>query len=452
MSARCLAFALFLLAACSCRPREDFSSLPVPTEAQLRWQQMELILFCHFGPNTFSGAEWGDGTEAEDLFNPTDLDCRQWAATARAAGFKGIIVTAKHHDGFCLWPNPESTHTVAQSRWREGKGDVLAELSAACREYGLGFGVYISPWDRHDPRYGTDAYNEAFTRTLADVHGGRYGTVFEQWFDGACGEGPDGRQQTYDWDAFIEVVRRLQPQAMVFSDVGPDCRWVGSETGFAGETNWSTLSPEGFSPGAGAPPLDTLRQGNARGTHWIPAEADVSIRPGWFWRASEDTQLKTVDELMDIYYGSVGRNAVLLLNVPPDSRGRLPAGDSLRLMEFRERRETVFGKDLAAGIRQRSRGTEVSLRFPSRQRFNLVCLQENIAEGQRVAAFHVDILDGGAWKTVAEGTTIGYKRILRLPETVSAEGMRICVDRAYGKPRLLPLSLYLDPFKGDCQK
>ena len=450
MSAHFQALVLFLLAVCSCGPREDFSSRPVPTEAQLQWQRMEMNLFCHFGPNTFSGEEWGSGREPEDLFNPTDLDCRQWAATARAAGFGGIIVTAKHHDGFCLWPNPESTHTVAQSRWRDGKGDVLAELSAACREYGLGFGVYISPWDRHDPRYGSDAYNEAFAKTLADVHSGRYGAIFEQWFDGACGEGPEGRQQVYDWPGFVGTVRALQPQALMFSDVGPDCRWVGNEAGYAGETNWSTLSPEGFSPGAGAPPLDTLRQGNVHGSQWIPAEADVSLRPGWFWRASEDGQLKSVDELMDIYYGSVGRNAVLLLNVPPDTRGRIPAGDSLRLMAFKARRDTVFGTNLADGARQSHGGLQIHL--PNPQRFNVIGLQEDIAEGQRVAAFRVEARIGRRWETVAEGTTIGYKRLLRLPAPVEAQELRLCIDKTYGKPRLLPLSLYLDPFGADSRK
>ena len=396
--------------------------IPVPTKAQLEWQEMEMNMFCHFGPNTFSGEEWGSGKEAEDLFNPTDLDCRQWAATAKAAGFRGIIITAKHHDGFCLWPNPESTHTVAQSSWRDGKGDVLKELSDACREYGLKFGVYISPWDRNDPRYGTPEYNGAFARTLENVHDGRYGDIFEQWFDGACGEGPDGKRQEYDWSLFTGTVRHLHPSSIMFSDVGPDCRWVGNERGYAGETNWSTLSPEGFTPGAGSPPVDTLNSGNVHGTNWIPAEADVSIRPGWFWKESETEKLKSVDELMDIYFGSVGRNAVLLLNVPPDTRGRIPEADSIRLMEFKARRDDIFGREAT-------------------ERFNIVCLREDISYGQKVAEFAVDALVEGEWTEIAHGTTIGYKRLLKVP-TVNSSKVRVRVLKSYGKPHLGKTSLY----------
>ena len=405
-----------LIMAASCNP------LPKPTKAQLEWQRTEMNMFCHFGPNTFSGEEWGSGKEPEDLFNPTDLDCRQWAATAKAAGFGGIIITAKHHDGFCLWPNPESTHTVARSSWRDGKGDVLKELSEACREYGLRFGVYISPWDRNDPRYGTPEYNGAFSRTLEDVHCGRYGEIFEQWFDGACGEGPDGKRQEYDWDLFTGTVRRLSPSAIMFSDVGPDCRWVGNERGYAGETSWSTLSPEGFTPGAGAPPVDTLTSGNVRGTRWIPAEADVSIRPGWFWKEEETESLKSVEELMDIYFGSVGRNAVLLLNVPPDNRGRIPEADSIRLMEFKAARDAVFGKEAQGS-------------------FNVVCLREDISRGQRVAEFAVDAFVEGEWTEIAKGTTIGYKRLLKVP-TVNSDKVRVRVLRSYGKPHLGKTSLY----------
>ena len=409
-------FLYILLLALACNP------IPKPTRAQLEWQEMEMNMFCHFGPNTFSGEEWGSGKEAEDLFNPTDLDCRQWAATAKAAGFGGIIITAKHHDGFCLWPNPESTHTVAQSSWRDGKGDVLKELSDACREYGLKFGVYISPWDRNDPRYGTPEYNGAFARTLENVHDGRYGDIFEQWFDGACGEGPDGKRQEYDWSLFTGTVRRLHPSSIMFSDVGPDCRWVGNERGYAGETNWSTLSPEGFTPGAGSPPIDTLNSGNVHGTNWIPAEADVSIRPGWFWKESETEKLKSVDELMDIYFGTVGRNAVLLLNVPPDTRGRIPEADSIRLMEFKARRDDIFS-------------TEAT------DRFNIVCLREDISRGQRVAEFAVEAFVEGEWTEIAHGTTIGYKRLLKVP-TVNSGKVRVRVLKSYGKPHLGKTSLY----------
>ena len=416
---------------------------PVPSEAQLRWQEMEYNMFVHFGPNTFTGLKWGQGSETEDIFHPTALDCRQWAATAKAAGMKGIIITAKHHDGFCLWPNPESLHTVAQSSWRGGQGDVLKDLSEACREYGLKFGVYISPWDRNDPAYGSPAYNEKYIRTLQSVHDGRYGPVFEQWFDGACGEGPNGKRQEYDWPAFHEAVWALSPNAILFSDVGPGCRWMGNERGVAGETNWSRLDVAGFTPGAGAPPRDTLARGNVFGKQWIPGEIDVSIRPGWFWRESENAQVKSVEQLADIWLTSVGRNALLLLNVPPDTRGRIHEIDSTRLMEFRAWREKVLGVNLAAdaGIRKRARGSIWEMTLPQARTVNYVQLQEEIALGQRISGFRVEAEDAGGWRTVAEGTTIGYKRILPVA-TVTAQKVRVTITASLARPVLKDIALY----------
>ena len=460
---------LHLAAACTVRPPEPFGACPTPQ--QLAWQQMEMNLFCHFGPNTFTGAEWGDGTEPEDIFQPTDLDCRQWTSTARAAGFQGVILTAKHHDGFCLWPSPESAHTVAQSTWRNGQGDVLRELSEACSAEGIQFGVYISPWDRNDPRYGSAAYNEAFVRTLESVLDGRYGPVFEQWFDGACGEGPTGRRQVYDWPLFNATVKRLQPQAVIFSDVGPGCRWVGNERGEAGRTNWSTLEVEGFEPGAGSPPVEVLNGGSPGASHWAAAETDVSIRPGWFWRASETAQVKSLQELLRIYYESVGRNSLLLLNVPPDTRGRIDAVDSLRLMEFRAALDAVFAVDQAAGATvsgpSRGRGfapanvlscdydhywalpddrtaASLTLEFPEPRTFNRILLQEYIPLGQRIAAFHAEILTPeGAWQEIARETTLGYKRIVLTP-TVTTTALRLVIDDALATPTLTKLSLFND--------
>ena len=400
-------------------------------------------MFCHFGPNTFTGNEWGDGTEAEDLFNPSDLDCRQWAATAKAAGFKGIIITAKHHDGFCLWPNPVSTHTVTQSVWKDGQGDVLRELSEACKEYGLKFGVYISPWDRNDPHYGTPSYNDVFVQTLESVLGGAYGPVFEQWFDGANGEGPGGKKQKYDWPLFNGTVLRLQPQAVIFSDVGPGCRWVGNEEGRAGRTNWGRLDKYGFTPGAGGPPVDTLNQGNRHGSHWIPAETDVSIRPGWFWKASETPQVKSVQKLLQIYYESVGRNSLLLLNVPPDDRGHIDPVDSARLMEFRGALDAIFAHNLAADARiSRNKDTwTVSLAGP--KTFNRLVLQEELSLGQRIAAFTVEARVDGQWETVAEETTVGFKRIVLLPD-VTADAVRVRIDETLAKPFLSSIALFQD--------
>ena len=462
---------------------------PVPTAAQVAWQRMEMNMFCHFGPNTFTGLEWGEGTEAEDIFNPTALDCNQWVTVAKNAGFQGIILTAKHHDGFCLWPNPVSKHTVRESAWRNGKGDVLKELSEACRKGGLKFGIYISPWDRNAPTYGTPEYNKVFLKTLRSAHK-HYGPIFEQWFDGANGEGPNGKRQVYDWKKFNAQTLKLQPNAVIFSDVGPGCRWVGNEEGTCGRTCWSRLDVEGREPGNNAPSQDTLNAGNYNGACWIPAETDVSIRPGWFWRESEHP--KSVQELLRIYYNSVGRNSLLLLNVPPDNRGLIPAEDSLRLVEFRAALDSIFAQDLAKNIKNICvsdfrrvdeldctgncyswRNTVflepycgfsvidgdddtywatddtvttawVELLFNEPRTFNRVMLQEYIPLGQRVERFHVEVEDeNGNWRTIAEETTIGYKRIV-LTETVTTTKVRIVIDQSRASIVLNRVGLFMD--------
>jgi len=428
-------------------------------------------MFVHFGPNTFTGREWGLGNEAEDIFNPTALDCGQWVSVAKAAGFKGIIITAKHHDGFCLWPNPESNHTVAQSPWRDGKGDVLKDLSEACAEQGLKFGIYISPWDRNDPHYGSLPYNDVFVKTLESALG-NYGPVFEQWFDGANGEGPAGKHQDYDWERFHATVRKLQGDILMFSDVGPGCRWVGNEKGYAGETSWSTLNIEGFGPGPDAPCRDTLTAGNVHGACWIPAETDVSIRPGWFWRESENDKVKSLDKLLDIYYSSVGRNSLLLLNVPPDTTGRINAADSIRLGELRVALDSIFKDNLAKGAKvsataQRGRTfkarnviadeydavwaapddvTEASLTFEldGEKAFNRIMIQEYVPLGQRIKSFTVEAkTKDGEWEEVASGTTIGYKRIL-CTQTVTAESVRVNITGAFACPILNGFGLFMD--------
>ena len=463
---------------------------PVPTASQVAWQRMEMNMFCHFGPNTFTGLEWGEGTEAEDIFNPTALDCNQWVAVAKQAGFGGIILTAKHHDGFCLWPNPMSTHTVRESAWCNGQGDVLRELSDACKKGGLKFGIYISPWDRNAPTYGTPEYNKVFLRTLQSAHT-KYGPIFEQWFDGANGEGPNGKKQVYDWKKFNGQTKKLQPNAVIFSDVGPGCRWVGNEEGTCGRTCWSRLDVQGREPGKNAPSQDTLNAGNYNGACWIPAETDVSIRPGWFWRESEHP--KSVQELLKIYYNSVGRNSLLLLNVPPDNRGLIPAEDSLRLMEFRAALDSIFAHDLAKnalilrtpyeryewelkrphkpicpsfllpqpkkyvvshlidGNDETYWATEdtvttawVMLLFSEPQTFNRVMLQEYIPLGQRVEKFHVEVEDeNGSWRTIAEETTIGNKRIV-LTETVITKKVRVVIDQSRACIVLSRIGLFMD--------
>lgn len=452
---------------------------PVPTPAQVEWQRMELNMFCHFGPNTFTGLEWGEGTEAEDIFNPIALDCNQWVSVAKNAGFQGIIITAKHHDGFCLWPNPESDHTVRESAWRGGKGDVLKELSKACKKGEIKFGIYISPWDRNAPTYGTPTYNKVFLKTLRNAHK-HYGPIFEQWFDGANGEGPNGKRQVYDWKKFNAQTLKLQPNAVIFSDVGPGCRWVGNEEGRCGRTCWSRLDVDGREPGKNAPSQDTLNAGNYNGACWIPAETDVSIRPGWFWRDSEHP--KTVQELLTIYYSSVGRNSLLLLNVPPDNRGLIPAEDSLRLVEFRAALDNIFSDDLAkkaylvnaSNMRTKTKDCAirptrfdplwlidddydtywatddsvstayVELKFTEPQTFNRVMLQEYIPLGQRVEKFHIEVQnEDGSWRTIATETTIGYKRIV-LTETVTTKRVRLHIDQSRACPVLNRLGLFMD--------
>ena len=463
-------FIAFLLTSCSAiEPPEPYGA--IPTKNQIDWQKLEYYMFIHFGPNTFTDVEWGDGKEDPKVFNPTALDCRQWAATAKAAGMKAIIVTAKHHDGFCLWHSNYSTHTVRESPWKDGKGDLLNELSEACSEFGLKFGVYLSPWDQNHPAYGTPEYNQVFANTLNEVLSG-YGEVFEQWFDGANGEGENGKKQVYDWNLFNETVFRNQPNAIIFSDVGPGCRWMGNERGIAGETNWSTMNIEGFAPGREAPPTKILNEGEMGGAAWVPAETDVSIRPGWFYSASTDNKVKSLPQLVDIYFTSVGRNSNLLLNVPPDRRGLIHQNDSTRLMEFRHIIDEIFAVNLAKGAKLKANHTRgnankfgvknltdgnfdtywttddyqhsasIEIDFGKKQKFNMLSIQEYIPLGQRVKSFSIEYWDEIAWKHIERQTTIGYKRILRFP-TIVTQKLRINIEESLACPILNEISVNL---------
>ncbi|HEY9257478.1 alpha-L-fucosidase [Chitinophaga sp.] len=442
----------------------------LPSKAQVAWNDMEYYMFIHFGPNTFTNKEWGHGDEDPKVFNPTHVDARQWARTAKLAGMKGIVLTAKHHDGFCLWPSKYSTHTVRESAWKDGKGDILKELSAACKEYGLKFGVYLSPWDRNHPEYGTATYNQVFANTLNEVLS-NYGPVFEQWFDGANG---GNVKQPYDWKLFHSVVYKNQPNAVIFSDVGPGCRWVGNENGIAGTTNWSTLNVKGFAPGADGPPARSLNEGNEDGEQWIPAECDVSIRPGWFYSPDTDDKVKSVSHLLDIYYGSVGRNGNLILNVPVDRDGVIHPNDSTRLMELRKVLDASFKDNLAkkavitatntrtgnAAVKvsnlndgtnttywattDAAKNTVITLTYKKPITFNRVVLQEYIALGQRVQNFSVEILENGQLKEIAKETTIGHKRILRLPDYTTTQ-VRINILDAKAAPVISEVQLYKAP-------
>ena len=445
---------------------------PVPSGRQLAWQDLEFYGFVHFGMNTFTDREWGTGKEDPALFNPTELDCRQWVRVFKRAGMKGVILTAKHHDGFCLWPSKYTDHSVKSSPWRDGKGDVVRELAEACREAGLKFGVYLSPWDRHEPSYGdSPRYNRFYKNQLRELLT-NYGPIFEVWFDGACAEGPNGRRQEYDWEGYWALVRQLQPQAVIFSDAGPDVRWVGNERGYADETNWSTIDREGLYPGYPHP--KELTKGQEGGKSWVPTEVDVSIRPGWFYHAAQDSQVKSLAKLVDIYFCSVGRNANLLLNVPPDRRGLIPKADSARLAEFRDFLDRAFAHNLAreAGVKasnwrggdlrfgpQRAvdgdkttywaaddsvRAASLELDFDRPRRFNCVMLQEAIALGQRIRRFDVQVAAGTGWRTVASGTTVGHKRLLRFPD-LTAKRLRIRILDARACPTLTEVGVFAVP-------
>jgi alpha-L-fucosidase len=456
----------------------------VPTANQLAWQEMEFIAFAHFGMNTFTDREWGEGTEDPALFDPTGFDARQWVRVLKDAGVKMLIITAKHHDGFCLWPSRFTKHSVKSSPWRGGRGDVIKEVTAACREAGLKTGIYVSPWDRHEPAYGdSPAYNAHFRGQLRELLS-NYGEISEVWFDGACGEGPNGKRQEYDWPSFYRVVRELQPRAVIFG-MGPDVRWVGTESGTGRETEWSVVPIQVRETACPAltPSLDEMffpadmtgpdlgsreKLRGARAVAWYPAETDVSIRPGWFYHAKEDGEVKSPEKLLEIYFSSVGRNSVLLLNVPPDRRGRLHENDAASLLGLRRRLDEIFGTNLAAGAAikassetgghpaasildddklsywQASEGAGsavIEVDFGKDATFDVAMFQENIRLGQRIEEFSLQARNGRKWLTFAGGTTIGYKRLLRFPRT-TARQVRLVISRSRAEPALSAFGLF----------
>ena len=439
---------------------------PLPSKEQLQWHEKEFYLFIHFGPNTFTDKEWGEGNEDPSVFNPTALDCEQWAQIAKKAGAKGIILTAKHHDGFCLWPSKFSTHTVRESKWKNGKGDVVKALADACKKTGIEMGIYISPWDRNHPVYGTPGYNDVYLSTMKELLT-NYGNFFELWWDGANGEGPNGKKQQYDFKRFQDSAFTWQPQVVIFSDIGPGIRWCGNENGFLGNTNWNLLDTAGFSRGSGAPPTDTLNQGNVNGRYWIPAEADVSIRPGWFYHAAEDTKVKSPENLFNLYLQSVGHGGNLLLNVPPDRTGKINAADSAALMGFRKIREAAFTTDLFAKakistnthqnknldkltdhdintfwVSSHQENTVLVFELPQKKQVNSIVLEEMIKYGQRVQAFTIEVSDGNSYRNVFTGTTIGRKKIAVF-EKQETDKIKITITRAKAVPVLRGVAGYM---------
>ena len=453
---------------------------PIPEPRQLAWQELQYYGFVHFNMNTFSDREWGFGDEQPSQFAPTALDARQWARVAKEAGMKGLIITAKHHDGFVLWPSAYTEHSVKNSPWRDGKGDLIREFVDACREYGLKVGIYYSPWDRNHPDYGKPEYITYMRNQLTELLT-NYGELFEVWFDGANGgsgwygganeERVVDKLTYYNWPSMHALVRELQPGAMLFSDAGPDVRWVGNEHGFAYPTTWSNLMRD--SVYAGMPEYsDKWATGQENGTHWVPAEADVSIRPGWYYHAYEDHKLKTLPELLEIYYQSIGQNSSLLINFPVDTRGLIPDSDVQAILELAAKVKEDFAVNLATGAKvsaSSSRGAvyaasqlldgyyksfwssaagerkaSVELDFGQPRSFNRILIQEYVNLGQRVSAFTVEKEVEGKWLPLAQGTTIGYTRILRVPDT-QAQKIRINFLEGKGEPLIAELGVYAAP-------
>ena len=477
--ALCFLF-VFVISCTEVAPPEPVG--PLPAERHLAWHDMQYYAFVHFNMNTFTDMEWGTGGEKPSQFDPSELDARQWARVAKDAGMKGIIITAKHHDGFCLWPTKTTEHSVKNSPWKDGKGDLLKDLSEACKEYGLKFGIYLSPWDRNAGNYGEPEYVADFHEQLRELLT-NYGDVFEVWFDGANGGSGyyGGANETrkidnrtyYEWDKTTEIVRELQPNAVIFSDAGPDIRWVGTEEGFANETNWSVMRRDEIFPGW--PRYVELRSGHEDGTHWLPAEVNTSIRPGWYYHPREDHQVKTLPRLVKTYYESIGRNGNFLLNLPVDARGLVHENDEAALMALKNQIDADFETELAKGkkvtatdVRGNSStygaenvndgdnstywatndsitAADITISFDTPTAVNRIVLQEHIPLGQRVQRFTIHAEVDGTWKTLDKQTSIGYKRILRF-DTVEATAFKISVSFAKGSLAISNIELYKAPY------
>jgi alpha-L-fucosidase len=472
-------FVVTLTTSCTKPVTPPAAILPVPSPAQLAWHEMETNAFVHFTINTFTDKEWGYGDESPKLFNPSELNVTQWVSTLKDSGFKGLILTTKHHDGFCLWPSKYTEHSIKSSPYKNGSGDLVREVSDACKQYGMKFGVYMSPWDRNHADYGTPTYVQYYRNQLDELFQ-NYGPVFEMWFDGA--NGGDGfyggknemrridGSRYYDWPTTLKQVQKLEPNVIFFSDAGPGVRWVGNEMGIAGETNWNTITPDTLFAGKGG--IESLlKEGSPEGTQWIPAEVDVSIRPGWFYHMREDSLVKSAEKLFEIYLSSVGRGATLLLNVPPDQRGLIHERDVVVLKKWRAKIDSTFKTDIALGATVHASDTRgnsdqygaekvsdndkdsfwatddgvssanIVLAFPEPSTIHYVVLQEYIALGQRVKKFLVEAEEEGQWQKIGEGTTIGYKRILQV-EASKASKIRVTIEDARACPLISTIAVY----------
>jgi alpha-L-fucosidase len=452
---------------------------PVPSENQMRWQEMEYYAFIHFSLNTYTDQSWGYGNEDVNLFNPTALDCRQWVRICKGAGMKGIILTAKHHCGFCLWPSKYTEYSVKNAPWRNGRGDVVREMADACKEYGLRLGIYLSPWDRNHPDYGKPEYITYFRNQLTELLT-NYGPIFEVWFDGANGgTGYYGganenrkidRTTYYDWGDTYKLIRKLQPDIVIWNDGGNrgDLRWVGTEAGFVGETNWSMLNA------TGEVPWKMLHFGLENGDSWVPGEVNTSIRPEWFYHPGEDAKVKTLPQLMDTYYNSIGRNGTLLLNFPIMPNGLIHENDEKTALQFAKAVQEAFADNLAekskldaSNVRGNAKEfgaakaidgdhdtywatddnitkASLTIEFDKSVTFNRFMAQEYIRLGQRVKAFTIEALVDGNWKELAKATTIGYKRILRFP-TVMATQLRFSITDSKSCPVISNVGIFNAP-------
>lgn len=450
----------------------------VPTQPQMDYQKMEVIGFVHFTTNTFTGKEWGYGDEKPTIFNPTQLDAEQWVLTAKEAGIKELILTAKHHDGFCLWPSKFTEHSIKNSPYKDGKGDIVKEFVEACKKHGMKAGLYLSPWDRNHASYGKSEYIDYYKKQLEELLSD-YGEINEIWFDGA--NGGDGyygganemrkidSQSYYPWKEIFSLAKTLQPQIKIFSDMGPDVHWIGNEQGFAGDPFWSTISTDKLV--VGHSDTSYLNTGDPEGNQWIVGQCDVSIRPGWFYHQEEDPSVKSPEELMEIYYKSVGRNAILLLNIPPDQRGLFHENDIQTLKSWKHLLDTTFETNLAqnASISASNhrlhhekfepnnlidsnktnywatddsiQSAELTIKLPQKTRFDIIQLQEPIQFGQRIEEFDIQIEKDGTWQTIFKGTTIGYKRIAKV-EPTEASKIRLSILKSNNTIALSNIEVY----------
>lgn len=462
-------------------------AMVAPSERQIKWQEMEFYGFAHFGINTFTGSEWGMGNEDPKLFNPTQLNADQWVEACKSAGMTGLLLTCKHHDGFCLWPSKYTEHSVKNSPWKNGKGDVVKEVSDACRKGGIKFGVYLSPWDRHERVYGdSPKYNEYFLNQLTELLT-NYGEIFCVWFDGACGEGPNGKRQVYDWESYYALIRKLQPNAVI-SICGPDVRWCGNEAGHCRESEWSVvpaslrdnekISEESQKADDGEFAQKINSQDADLGSReaiskvkeliWYPAEVDTSIRPGWFYHEEEDDKVKSLEKLLHIYYGSVGGNACLLLNLPPDKRGLIHENDAKRLKELGDYIKENFTNNILEGAsviaseeseqniavqaidndkdtfwspKEGTQEAYIEFELPQIKTFDKAILMENIKNGQRIEAFKIEYLKDNEWINIYNGTVVGYKRIC-IFEQISTKKVRITITKSRWCPEIKFVGLY----------